>query len=353
VKLLTPKVRTWVLGTAVACVLFVGTLGLLFRLLPAPSAPARDGRDLQRKTDYVQRGEFVSSIGRFRNQKIHSRLTHKGEVLIDTIYDIDENLLRSPPRRPQKVSRRHLILTGCSFTFGEGVPLEKTFAALLEERLSSTNVYNISFQGGGLHLSLRYLDQRPLRRLAPEDEGEMIYLFIPDHLRRWQGSPEYLVWAPSSDPHYRLIDGRTVFQGPLRKQPFYLVYQLAARLGLFPLYQKLGVNARPDLEVVDEFAIGLRELREKYLATHPKGSFKVLLYPEGNNPILPALKRRLEQFQIPVLDPDPELHQAVRETGGDYAAYSIPHDGHPSARMHEFLSGWIYARLHPKSRTAD
>ena len=45
---------------------------------------------------------------------------------------------------------RRIALVGDSFTFGQGVPFDQTFGALIESRLPSTAVHNLALQGFGI-----------------------------------------------------------------------------------------------------------------------------------------------------------------------------------------------------------
>jgi hypothetical protein len=104
---------------------------------------------------------------------------------------------------PQRESPSYnIIFLGCSFTFGEGLPGEKTFAGLIAEKFPKAQVYNYGLSGASPSSIKRILTQdsrRFILGLNNKLPTIIIFTFIDDHMRRVAGTSLYLQQISKQD----------------------------------------------------------------------------------------------------------------------------------------------------------
>ncbi len=95
-------------------------------------------------------------------------------------YEINAHGMRGKERALKgKGERSRILVLGDSFTFGEGVPLERTFTSLLEERLGA-DLFNLGVPGYGAGQALALY----LRRQSEIDHDMVLFFFAATLYRR-------------------------------------------------------------------------------------------------------------------------------------------------------------------------
>ena len=100
----------------------------------------------------------------------------------ETFYSLNSHGLRSDEFR-KKHSGTHIVFAGCSITFGEGLPIEKTWSRILHDRISSfektSGYFNIAAPGLTPIESIYQIENY----MAEFGKPDVIFLNLPDFER--------------------------------------------------------------------------------------------------------------------------------------------------------------------------
>lgn len=271
----------------------------------------------------------------------------RGRTIYDVHYDFNKYSLRVVPQVKPSKKDEHLIITGCSFTFGEGLNGEDTLPTLIENQQDGIQAYNWGLIGGGIHKTLHHHDFVPLKNYVNEKKGKLIYLFITDHLSRFLATADFLDWAAPSDPYYAVEDSKVIYKGLLRDQTFFKFYHsVAEKSGLKNTNLKIRylLKNKDSLSYNDlnQFVKAIEHLKEKYLEQFPEGEFIFIFHPLSS-PLnqKKELKEILSKRNIKFFDHTDEFYQYVDEHGLKHDDFRIPHDGHPNKKFNEYFSHYI------------
>lgn len=288
------------------------------------------------------------------NSKIRAMSHFNGKKIYDVVYSTDANGLRSPEPKFPGVAREHLILAGCSFVYGEGLPISETVGHSLENRLPEINTYIIAFQGAGLSSLLRYMEVRPLNSFIPESRGRLIYVYMHDHLARWHARPSYLVWTPLRRPHYEAIGDEVVYKGNIGDQEAYRRFHATSELTSTDLAAKFhGVDdGQWSADEIKSFIMGLKESQKRYKRIFPDGEYLVAVHPIKSGPrdVTDRFVELARKAGLQVHDVSGILERELQAKGvQDVTQYIIPNDGHPNGMANEYFSRWIEETFYRKS----
>ncbi len=248
-----------------------------------------------------------------------------GTTVYDVHYTFDEWHRRVTPSCEQ--AGRFLLVFGCSVAFGEGVADADTLPAQLSQRMPETQVYNYGYSGYGPQQAVALLEDDALAVSVTPATGTAIYIFLPGHVRRANGSMRMWVEWGRHFPCYRLDDGGVTLEGsfvnvrPWRSR----MYDVLGRSQTLR-YAQVDWPQRVRDDDCDLAAGILGAAWNAFEARYPDGTFLVVLFPDlSNNEFPPArIIPFLEKRGVPYLD----LSNAVdMSTPG----MTIPGDGHPSA----------------------
>lgn len=311
--------------------------------------------NLSRPDTYVQltvlkrggdvRAPLVSQISLMPPDSEIRHDVQTGNGKISSTYQINGYGLRESDNG-NAAKKSHLLLSGCSFIFGDELPLEETVSDILGKVHPEMNVRNLGFHGGGLNTALRMFELIPLREIAPEEKGIFIYNFIHLHYSRFFFHPSYLSWAPPLHPAYKFRDGELISSGHLRDYFMYqMVSSLPSKLIHFLRNAKQGVDY-PDNQI-DEFADGVFLLKKRYLRIYPKGRFIWLIDPQFPLPdwMEKKLRERAIMRGIELVDGRIDFKHHLKTTGTKRESYHIQHDLHPNGRFNRYFAQWISSSL--------
>ena len=239
-----------------------------------------------------------------------------------------------------------ILFIGCSFTWGDGVEYEETFAAELARKLR-VPIANMSMFAYGTTQALQML--RRHRNLAPK---LIIYPMIGDHLRRNVATcapsfypfcldVSHVVWhegkptiaPPNSDGVNRLdiqVRGEIQWLDPLT----WVLHRLDTIYGR--ITWALTRSAETDKarqEAALEFLLG-----EMARTTNELGSKLLVLYLPARRDNSPPdiLAKTLAKLEVPLLDLSPPFREYEGGASGQMQLY-LPNQ-HPSVRGHALIA---------------
>ena len=316
-------------GINLAAVLFVlgGAEALLSAKRPGvATTTSLDGPGLP----YQQRDDLLGARPR-PGSRTHYELRDRGQVLIDTVYTIDEHGLRAIPGHAPPDTAPTVVFFGCSYTYGEGVLDHETLPAQVARQRPDLRVFNFGFSGYGPHQMLANLESERVETICESPPRVVIYQMIPSHVRRVTG------WVPfqKHGPRYLLRGGRVERAGNLDDSRW------------LPLVQKILWKSRVYHHLVSPLLITEAEIqltvaildqaRREVSQRFPGASFHVLLWTRSDTPYAGRVRAALEATDLKlhlVTEQIPELRTKTPE-------YFIPGDGHPNGRAYSRLAEMV------------
>jgi hypothetical protein len=279
----------------------------------------------------------------YYDKKIHARrpipnsfttvtkLNSNGEKIYDATYNFDSYGKRIIPNRMHKSKHEsRALFLGCSFTLGEGLPSEMTFASVFSKTQSEYLAEILAFHAWGPTVILAYLQNMPLAKTERDTSRDIAYYtFIDQHFHRTFGSSSMATndgWLKSIafyDPSQSLFENRGSY---FENRP--AQYYLLRSLFLLKDYSMLLKLILPDLPYFNDshtrsFAKLVKQLKTELADRQKIFKFKVILFPGSY--FGPALGNELLAIGIDVID-------WSRVQLSDYTMKPyIPQDGHPSA----------------------
>lgn len=179
--------------------------------------------------------------------------------------------------KEKSTAQSHLILSGCSFTFGEGVNSNETLASYLSDQFKKTNVYTIAAVGGSPADQLYLIKNFKLNSMIKEEEGIFIFNLFFDHFDRISLTWKTLHWTSGLTPVWKLEDDRLVFKGKLEHFFSFKFMQIINFLKLDYLWLRLTSHFRGyELKNSHKLMISfLKQMEKEYLRQYPKGKFLI------------------------------------------------------------------------------
>lgn len=275
------------------------------------------------------------------------RFTNKYGLVADNYFRLNSFGIRDDidVDRPKKT---HLLFAGCSFTYGDNIPLEDTFPAILRTKLPDRNVRSLSFPGGGLHTALRHFEVSDFREFVPEKKGIYAYVFIFDHYSRFSRDVGLLRWARPKTPTYDSINGKVSYAGFLEGHPEYKRYHFLKSLGIALANRgPLVIEKKPVKEKMDAFMDGIVRLKEMYLEKFPDGRFVWIIHPQSRLTPLAAkvVRNAADKRGIEIVIPHEDYHQFLKSRNLTIQDHVVKWDGHPNGKFNKWFSEWLMEHL--------
>ncbi len=169
--------------------------------------------------------------------------------------------------------KKAIILTGCSFAFGCLLSDKETFSYKLAE-YTKRPVYNRGVSGWGFQHLYFLFNNKLFYKTIPKTPEYVVYIFIPDHMRRMRLWVDHSLFSSGEYYHLELIDGKLVEP----KSKFYLLY--SSYLGKSICEKYLQKNISPEkkeynLKLAEEIFI---ESFNSIKAHYPNIKFVILRY---------------------------------------------------------------------------
>ncbi len=247
-------------------------------------------------------------------------------TLFDVVYTTNKWGKRITPYASN--AKTAIVLLGCSFTFGDGLQDQETFAYKLGNLLGSKyQVFNLGVSGYGSHRVLAEIEAG-FPYLKYYEKIQFYYVAIDDHVRRAAG----VVSWDNNGPLYEVQDGKAVRVGTFADVlPLYRINTVRKWLERSYLYKKthnlLEAAFSPFDTDEERFALQgalMRSMVDITKQDYPNSTFKVLLWPPRAAELFTPLLGDIEHYDIQKWFPDYE---------NDIAKYviSYPEEVHPSA----------------------
>lgn len=260
-----------------------------------------------------------------------------GTVIYNVTYTLDEFGRRSVHQIYHGQS--HLILFGCSFTFGEGLKDNETLQYELGSLLADYDIYNYAAPGYGPQHMLAILERGRLVNEVKPRNGIAVYVYTRTHIGRANGVSD-ASWLNGA-PYYYLDEGGVLTQNgsfetgrPGTTQAYKRFERFKQRSSFLSL-----VNPRLPLWTSDSQIRLTYEIiaRSKRLYEEQfEGKFYVVVWPSvSRHEPTERLVHLLEMNNITVF----------RYSQEDAEGLTIPGDGHPSAKANVRFAKYLARNL--------
>jgi hypothetical protein len=342
---------SWVILVAATTAILVVSIGVA-GYWTIPAAPFRAEGDplitYDREIGFVPRPHG-------RTRRIH--LDRDGRVILSFHVFNDRRGARVTRPGMEAPTRPEILFVGDSFTWGQGVENEDTFADRAAALLGAGGA-NVSMGSYGTTQSLQML--RRNQDLAPT---LVVYSFITDHLERnvqpcarsvypFCMDVSHVVWDPEGRPRVAppWSDGATRARLQARADDGWLDPVTWVVHGVDVVYGRVlwtvakhGLADRLKREQALEYLLGEMVKTAESIASQTL----VVYIPQGPNDSMPdALPRSTTKLRVPLLDLSATF-RAHRSIPGAPPLY-IPNDGHPSVAGHALVADEIasFVRQH-------
>jgi hypothetical protein len=285
-------------------------------------------------TDYLRYDDVVGPKGA-PNVRVRSIKKVDGNVIYDATYTTDEFGRRATYASPPAGREKFLAFFGCSYTFGEGLPDDETLPWKVAAMAPKYRVYNYGCSGYGPQQVLAKLDSGEFRREVTEPSGTLVYVFIPNHVRRAIGSmPVATKWGRTFPNYVFDADHNLVRNGDFttgrptltRWYNFLADIDTFRYFGLdFPLFV-----TRRHLEFTAEI---IRRAQSVSKEAFFGANFCVLLYPDSSQAEMSgkAIISYLKRLGVECLDLTALIDMRQER-------FTIRGDDHPSAAAHKAVA---------------
>lgn len=256
------------------------------------------------------------------------------DIAYSTTYCSDEFSQRISCKSNQDTTIRpyHAIFTGCSFTFGEGLPYEETFPYFFSKEKNNFKPYNCGFSGWSpaemcLSFDSAYLNSINNNSIK-EDNGFCLYTYIDDHLSRVYGDSRHLR-AEKNNPSITIENNAINVQ--MHARPKVL---LAALLNGSETARYFNIRlSYPKTEkFYQRFANLINFSAQKYWKMKPAGTFYVSIYP-GDYGTDTSWTKFLDRRIIILKTISPKDYESNKTK---YIIHRF--DRHPNAQMNAFYA---------------
>ena len=275
------------------------------------------------------------------NTQRTAREFHQNQPVYEVKVSINSDGYRiSPPFVPTTEGRKQSILFfGGSFTYGEGVNDQETMpfiTGLLTK--GQYKIYNFGLHGYGPQHMLANIDHDLVDTIVDTEPRYIIYQVLEDHVSRVAGHRGWL----KSGPQYILSkNGEVQFSGSFNTcNPS---YENCLWKGVMRNFEKSFFLQRFFLHRISSTDLDLFTKvvdRSRYLLKkkYPQAEFHIIFWHNPWRPISNKILDDLKQHHFKthlITDIIPDIYENKE------GLYRIPHDGHPTPRVHKEIAQYI------------
>ncbi len=346
-------VRALCLNLAVACLVLGAAESYFWAKEP-----------LERRMDYSD-GFFLSDdvlgYAPAPDRSIRHRAYADDQPLYDVTYHLDSRGLRRamPVNADQDRTKPCLAFFGDSFTFGEGMPDERTMPYQVGEKVGpGYRVVNFGFLGYGPHQMLAALEAGQLQSRGQCRPNHILYQAIPTHVSRaaglesWdQHGPNYVLDSAGGVRRAGRFDDRRPITAPewLRLLHRNLYTQVRAALEASALYRTV-LRSHRLIEQEDIARFTAIVETAKHSATHafPATGFSVLFWDYDDDTVVGrAVQDQLRARGLAIYP----MSTILPGFPAERARYEIsPYDRHPNAQAHALIADYVAHHIVSASR---
>jgi hypothetical protein len=275
------------------------------------------------------------------NLVFNHKKTMEGQELFSVEYKLDSYGRRITPSNQKQPPETHLIMLGCSYTFGHGLHANQTLPFYLQKNFKNAQAYNYGMQSYGTFHITRLIETIDLKKEVSQPKGMMIYQFLNFHLVRSTGLNYWSFISPYT-PVYKLEDGRLNYvslkeeESPLSTSLLKLFNKIPFLPSLWQVHQ-LVRDMTKDKLFYQTYAEAIVTIKDKYLESFPEGRFFMMIHPDEETPTY--LSALLRSKNIEIIDFNFSLSRLPK--------YFIhpDYEPHPSALLNEKLAEELYKKL--------
>lgn len=309
------------------------SLAQLPRFEPADSlAPTSQ---LDQQFDLFEHDGDYSTLIKNHSGRMFSKLSASGQTVFDVQAHVDEHGRRRSFERPRPQAREHLLLMGCSFTFGDGLPDSESLPWQINLLQANATALNLGFSGSSApHFWVGAFHKDIFSGIAPA-RGAAVYIFKGDHLTRALGAASLSDWGQERES-VESVEGRLQWTGTFKKaHPWRTAFYRVLWRSYF--FRLLGLDLPPLTQArYDEFVQIISEIRDRYLEKFgSENRFVFVIYPNRfvDRYNLDRLILSLNKYKIPFLNyGGADLSELVEGAAG------IPYDGHPNVKANRVMA---------------
>jgi len=272
---------------------------------------------------------FQNEAKRYLPQHLSVYKYYKGFISRDTSKSaFDKKILQSNsnseiyhPVLNENSKQKPIVLFGCSYVYGHKIPIEKSMHRVLS-KYTARPLYDRSFHGWGTNQMLYQLKSPDFYKIIPQTPQTIIYIYIPDHIRRLYQPCLYSI----SDYYGAFFSLKKDNLLKERKNSFlYSRFNSVARV-----YDK--IFAKTDKEGKKQFLLEhLTEAKNCADAEWKDAKFVILEY--FSDEIFDEIKPELQKKGFVIID----RNDLVKFDEGDEKYCLGKFDGHPNDKAWEAL----------------
>ena len=291
-------------------------------------------------------------------KSLYSKKFVNGKKIIDVLYTHDSYGFRKYSRPTNPAATSHLLLGGCSFTYGHGLKDEETFAYKLMLAQEGSQVLNMGLPGTTVKEQIFLWEHYNFKERVRLREGLYIYTIFNDHLNRTNNNFDYLTWAPKNSPVYEERDGALKLVDTISTQKSYQWMQFLKSIHLDGLWVRVSsvfesLGRKSDIE---ELVSHISYLKTLYLKQFPGGRFIVtemapfmaLTQNEDRDYLISKLKNAGITFweNHSIVTPPREESLFSSDTPKETPKeYIIEGDGHPSGKLNSIYANFLNLKI--------
>ena len=202
----------------------------------------------------------------------------------------------------QNAATKHLIVLGCSYTYGQGLNDRESFPYIISERSHDYQAYNYALPGYGAHQIVSIFD-KPIEQEIEQDTGVLIYFFIDHHLNRLIRDLTTIRYNFYT-PYYKLDKNNELINYGFyyKYRPLYTRFVLG--LATYPRIISAAIKLEQkyrNLNTTENYKLLAKVVaasKTAYLEKFPNGRYYVAIFPTEDN----RSKVYFEREGINVLD---------------------------------------------------
>ena len=285
---------------------------------------------------------IASNIGSvpWADSVYHAFKMNGADTVFDVYYTIDSYCKRFTPGH-DSTKKKYSIFFGCSFSFGEGLNDNETFAYYYQDLGKFSNSYNFSCPGFATNHMLARLQYQSLTDQVKEPDGTAFYIFMWDHMYRAIGSmARYTDWLYNA-PYFEMENGEIVRNKMFKNGRHWIsgFYELVYQTSIIRYFQ-VDIPVRLYDYHFDLVTEMIRQSKTEYKKQFGNDRFYVILYP-GYDKCTPEeydkLRSYLSKKEIKFID----LTSFVKYD----EQYSLKGDEHPKANTNKIFAAETLKRL--------
>ena len=254
------------------------------------------------------------------------------KIIYDARYSFDEFGRRHHPEQTLKNQKSFIVLSGCSYTYGNGLNDDQTLSYYMNSLSEEHLTYNYAIGASGTNMTLALTESDRFKQEIPLENGTMIYVYLNAHIQRTNGFMNELDWMDVTPCYEDQGDGTYKRNGillscsPLRTRLLKLVNGWLRGTSFHRNYPSVTT------EHLEKNCQMIAQTRDAFLNHYPEGQFFVFMHPLETYGELGA-------NMMQCLDKKKVRYLQINTHSMDLSTLRIPIDGHPNAQHNQFSAG--------------